>query len=631
MSIKDNKQQSGQSAMEAAFKKAGETEQATQSTEGRGPGGQQKVRSGIIGANARIRRSISRQGTGKNIAAYQEAFQEILKKEGADEIKFFAVEKDGYGLPFSLILACSQIENTVAVSTLVLEESGEPLAPRQNNINGTNVEVERVPGDIQSDRLWAIVQEVLSGHFDAGVTLHEAGLIVIPRGLSHEDEPRLHNVVFDVSNSNIGLLDRVLGGIEEKYTVALWDPQNETVSARLDFMATSTETGVGEIVRSDIQVAMKATSNQGGHDEGWGQQQLMISEVTGYMDLIYVAPPSQQNVFGQPMGQPQQQGPWGQQAAPATQCYLPRFIMTGITHGLDSVSLELQLQGLASAAVLDEDHNWARAFLPNYNIKGTDMHDIGAVKYECPALADVEVDTKSADFTPQTLLQLLGVAVHPNMVYSMDIAEAGPMSWVQHIFIDAACGNPKAIEAIVNAADTLTNGNFSNMFKGKQLFTGDVTRIHNGYYVDAEGNKKDLREIDYLAMLNLQGGSDLQVVTDYVDTFTATNVPEDFRLQRRLNILRGLLGEGSVFVSGYSRRVDFTSDFIMTLAAACAAAGANVRPEGIYQDMTTGTRPATNYQRFASQGNQHSGMFNQQNQFGGRGNQYQKMNARTTW
>ena len=132
-------------------------------------------------------------------------------------------------------------------------------------------------------------------------------------------------------------------------------------------------------------------------------------------------------------------------------------------------------------------------------------------------------------------------------------------------------------------------------------------------------------------MLNLQGGSDLQVVTDYVDTFTATNVPEDFRLQRRLNILRGLLGEGSVFVSGYSRRVDFTSDFIMTLAAACAAAGANVRPEGIYQDMTTGTRPATNYQRFASQGNQHSGMFNQQNQFGGRGNQYQNMNARTTW
>lgn len=629
MSITDKKDNAGTNQMAAAFKDAGmQTEQATQDAAGQGSA--QAKRAGILGANSRIRRSISRQGTGKNIAAYQEAFQNIIKKEGADEIKFIAVEKDGYGLPYSLILACTKVDTAIAVSTIVLEGSGEPLAPRTNNINGTNVEVERVAGDIQTDKLWGIIQNVLEGHVDAGCTLHEAGLNVIPRDLSHEDEPRLHNVVFDVSNSNLGLLDRVLGGIEEKYSVALWDGANETVSARLDFMATSTETGTGDIVRSDIQVTMKATANTGGQDEGWGQQQLMVSEVTGFMDLIYVTPPSQQNVFGQP-AQVQQQAPgWGQQAAPATQCYLPRFVMTSISHGLDSLSLELQLQGLASAAVLDEDHNWARAFLPNYNIKGTDMHDIGAVKYECPALADVEVDTKAADFTPQTLLQLLGVAVHPNMVYSMDIAEAGPMSWVQHIMIDAACGNQKAVNAIIESADVLTNGNFSNMFKGKQMFTGDVTRIHNGYYVDVEGNKKDLREIDYLAMLNLQGAADMQVVTDYVDTFTATSIPEDMRLQRRLSILRGLLGEGQVVVTGYSRRVDFTSDFILTLAAACAAAGANVRPEGIHQDMNTGTRPATNYQRFASQGGQHSGMFNQQNQFGNR-NQYATTTARTTW
>jgi hypothetical protein len=627
--ITENK---NENSMSAAFKTAKTNPGTTEQTASANAASQPNApRVGVLGANSRLKRSISRQGTGKNIAAYLTAFQAILEKEGAEDVKFIAVEKEAYGLPYSVILGCTQIENAVAVSTILLEGSGENLAPRQNNINGTTVEVDRVAGDIQSDKLWEIVADVLAGHFTDGVRLYEAGLIVMPRELSHEDEPRLHNVIFDITNSNIGLLDRTLGGIEEKYSVKMMNPDTETVSARLDFMASSTETGTGEIVRSDIQVCMKATSNQGGNDEGWGQQQVMIAETTGFMDLVYVAPPQAQNAFGQAMANQPQAQAWGAQTQSITQCYMPRFVITSITHGMDNVSLELQLQGLANAAILDEDHNWARAFLPNYNVKGVDIHDIGAVKFECPALADVDVDTKAADFTPALMLQLLGVAVHPNMIYSIDIAEAGPMSWVQHIFIDAASGNSKAIEAIFEAADNLTNGNFSNLFKGKQLFTGDITRVHNGYYIDQDGNKKDLREIDYLAMLNLQGTSDMQVVTDYVDTFTATNVPEDLRLQRRLTILRGLLGEGNVFMTGYSRRVDITADAILTLAQACAAAGANVKPEGIYQDMSTGTRPSTNYQRYASQGGQQSGMFNQQNQFAGSRGGYQNNNQRTKW
>lgn len=627
MSIKDKAQT--ENSMSQAFKTA-KTNEAPEAGQAKGQAQMNSApRAGILGANARLKRSISRTGTGKNIMLYMNAFQSIVEKEAADTVKFIAVEKDSYGLPYSLILACTQIDAAVAVSTILLKGSGESLAPRQNNIHGTQVEIERVPGDIQSDKLWTIIVDVCAGHFQTGVSLHEAGLVVIPSELSHEDEPRLHNVVFDVTNSNIGLLDRTLGGIEEKYTVGLWDPQNETVSARLDFMSSSSETGTGEIVRSDVQIGMKATSNQGGNEEGWGQQQLMIAEVTGYMDLIYTAPPQAQNAFGQPTGGQVAAGPWGQQQV-ATQCYIPRFVMTGVTHGMDNVSLELQLQGIANVAILDEDHNWARAFLPNFTSKGLDIHDIGAVKYECPALADVDVDTKAADFTPAMLLQLLGVAVHPNLVYSMDIAEAGPMSWVQHIFIDAASGNPRAIDAIFEAADTLTKGNFSNLYKGQPLFSGDINRVHNGYYIDADGNKKDLREIDYLAMLNLQGQGDMQAVTDYVDTFTATNIPEDLRLQRRLNILRGQLGEQNVHVTGYSRRIDWCAEAILALAKACAAAGAVVRPEGVYTDMSTGTRPTTNYQRYASQGGQSSGMFNQQNQFGNRQG-YQNANARTVW
>jgi hypothetical protein len=633
MSITDNNANQENSPMQDAFKKATATAKAADTSSVQS-GSQPTQRAGLIGQSSRLKRAISRKSTGKNLSTFVKALQDILdSQDGADALKFVPVDRAGLGLPYSMILAYSTVpeSNAVAVSAIVLEESGDPLAPRISNISGVNVEVEQVAGDIQTDRLWGIITEVLSGTFPQGAQLHEAGVVVIPRGFSHEDEPRLHNILFDVSNSNIGLLDRVLGGVEEKYSVSSWDSKTETVSARLDFLGSSVEGGTGEITRADVQITMKVTANQGNQqDEAWGQQSLMIAETTGYMDLIYTAPPAAQNSFGQPIAQaaPQQ---WGTQQAPSTQCYLPRFVMTGVTHGIDCVSLELQLQGLANAAILDEEHNWARAFLPNYNVKGSDMHDIGAVKYECPALADVEVDTKSADFTPSMLLQLLGVAVHPNLIYSMDIAEAGPMSWVQHILIDAASGNQKAIETLVAAADGMTNGNFSNLFQGTALFTGDVTRIHNGYYIDADGNQKDLREIDYLAMLNLQGSGDMQVVTDYVDTFTNTSVAEDARLQRRLTILRAQLGEQNVHVTGYSRRIDFTSDFILTLAKAMAAAGANVRPEGIYQDMTTGTRPTTNYQRFASQGNQHSGMFNQQTQFGGRGNGYQTNQIRTKW
>jgi len=590
-------------AMKDAFEKHGKKKQGNQgyTREQQGP-------IGLIASQSALGCGVSRTGNGEVLNSMVSALNECADKESF-KIKLLPVERTTYNLPFSLILAATEADNGghVAISTLILEGTGEDLGSREETVaNNRKVPVKLTPGDLQSDSLWKICAEAAHGHFKNGATLHESGVIVIPRTLSVEDTPRLHSIIFDVAQSNSGILVRRTGLQQRAYSVDLWNPEKEQVSIKLGFHKSSTETGTGQIIRSDIQVDMRATTrNDGGTMDILTNNSLNVSTVTGYVDLAYEGVPQQQSAWGVPIA-PQQQAGFGtpQTTAAPTACFVPRFVITNLDTGLNTVSTELHLQGLASCAILEEEFNFAKTFLPTEVGGVKSLHDIEGLQYDCPALAEFDIPAAS-NRTPQDLLQILSVAVHPNLIYSMDIEEAGAKSWVENIFLDAASGSKRALNEIYNSANVLTGGNFK--YEG-QFFIPGTTRIHNGYYIDNNGDKKDLREIDSLAMYNRVGETEPQAARDFADTFIDTVNSEAEVMRRREDILRAVIGD-SVVITGYSRRINIHGDAINALAAACRAGGAVVIPDNIHRDMGVGSRPSANFSQYSRTQAQPSGLF----------------------
>lgn len=635
MGIKDGQN----SAMSDAFKKASETAQQTEAPQAEQGQAQTKTteqpqgRFGLSRLNQALRRPMRRTGAGEITGKYLKGLMEARASENEsnegslENLKLTTLDN---GLPYSVIVLHMGFEQTAAAVSLVVEGSGQPLSPRVNNINGNQVEVEQVAGDLQSDYLWNRVRDAVSPGYENTVKLYDAGVIVIPRDMSPEDEPRMHSLLFDAVTALFGVIERAMGGIGEVFNVGMISTGNEVIEAKVEFNPGQTETTTGEVVRSDIAIQLAGTVNNGGQQgEAWAQEKVVLTDLTGYIDLVYEAPAAAAtNAWGQPVQQ-NQQG-WGAQAEPSKACYLPRFVMTGLTHATDAVTLEMQIAGMMTSTLMLTDHLWARTFMPVYGKQGTDLHDIAAVKHECKAFEGMtDVDTKAEGFTPAHLMQLLQMSVIPTLIYSLDVPEAGSQTWVQSAFVAAAQGNQDAMNAILNAANNFTKGEFAKIWDGSPVFNSTVTRVHNGYYVDADGQKRDIRDIDYLAMLNLVGDRDMQAVIDYADTFTNTQVPEDMRLQRRLQILKGILGE--VHVTGYSRRVDVSAKFLLAVAQAAQNAGANIRPVGVYNEFAAGTRPSGNFGRFAADaGVNGSPVFNY-NQGGFNRNTFAQQNARTIW
>lgn len=115
------------------------------------------------------------------------------------------------------------------------------------------------------------------------------------------------------------------------------------------------------------------------------------------------------------------------------------------------------------------------------------------------------------------------------------------------------------------------------------------------------GHKRDLREIDYLALANQMGPKgDMSIVRDFADTYDRTDVPIELRLEKRERIYQAIFGS-NFKIKGYARRVTFNPHFIEALQASCEAAGLIVRPGNISTDYgKLGVRGNINASQYAT-------------------------------
>lgn len=515
------------------------------------------------------------------------------------------------GIALATLLLCHVVQHSgeyhVGVYAMVVEASGDSKIPSGYvNIGNLSVEVERVSGDTINRELWEKVVLFLRDQYGPKAIFHDAGALVLPNELSPDDMDRLYQTTFTAIQALYTVLEGTV--IAQAAPISVKMTEGATITATLDPNPPELFNAVGAPVRNDMSVTVRAASantNQASLHEA----ALDLTIVNGYMDLIYQKPvmPPVVNPY----------------VAIPSQHYYPRFVITNLDSRVRAITLELWLLALASAPLIGRQWAWTSAFLPRYTDgSGPDLRDIGAIGFEInptndPQAVPERIPTKSDSFSRKDLFDLLQRWFHEEVVYSLDVEEAGPMTWLTQTFIAAANGNAEAQRAIIEAANNLTNGRFAQLWNGGDIAQDDQNRIHLGTYADTQGRKRDIRDLGYLGMLNLIGEKDKPAFDEYISTFERTDQPLELRMSTRAKILNAVTRQQFV-LKGYARRITFTSAFIGTLDAAIQAAGLVIRPNNVQVLEGQGaTRGNFNAQQFAVPNVVGAGTFSyQQPQYG---------------
>lgn len=610
-------------AFDAAYQEAattapsgGATEAKVEEKVAKSSSGEYTGRKGVLSMNTTLGRPMGRKSTGEVIIAYQEAFNDVIKKNFKEnfEDKFKLVPFEatpGTGNVYGAFLVCFQAQvkghRHIAVYTLIIEESGpDRLSNKTVPIGDRTVQVIVTPGDVFNNNFWNGIQSHIKSISGAAVNVHDAGVMVIPREMSASDTESVRKCIYNATQATFTVMDSIAGGVEEPFTVDWLKQDGGQTMARLEYNPGPAESATGEPIRSDCRVALQyklPNTNINSFEESID---LGISET--FTQLI-LSPP--------PLPAPGQ--------VPETRSYVPQVVITKLDTAHDAITMELILLAMAQTTLLSSNMAWAGCFKPTGMVKGRDIRDIGALGYQLSAMAapdqpPVKIDTKRKDFDDRKLWEFIRDNIRDVLEYAIDIEEVGELTWLKHAFsavaIDpnnqdqnAARAAENAYQVIINAANNLTNGHFSKRFPGGPITIYTGNRIHLGYYTDNNGVRRDIRDIDMIAMLNMAAPENMGDVWKFMETYDMVNVPSNIRMEDRANIIKSYVA--SAVFKGYARRYIINGAFLTALAQSCFDAGLVIRPENLIQDFTgTGIRGVANAGQYGVQGGNLGGLFN---------------------
>lgn len=576
-----------QNTMGEAFARAGAEQAAPQQPRAQS---QQRKKS-IFDLNTRFNAPVSRYRTNEVVEAYRKALEEEFKAsmdaEFSENFNIHVLDNSTTNMPVSAILITYGMNNNnqdhLAVFTLAIEPVGLKLNDITLAYNGQNITIDATVGDVFEAGLRDAVVQFLAGQYGSKTLIYRAGEMVLPSELKADDVEHIHRVFHAATTALDTVMTNEVTGTSVVFSAS--DLDGHVITATVLNEPSKVDTATGLPVRSDLAIVVRGQP-MGGQNGLLGERIVNLTRVDGFVDLVWTgAPTPVANIYGQQMPVP-------------TQRYAPRYVITRSDTELDSITPEMALFSLSSSVLMAQAKGWSAAFLQRfggYKLGGkTDLKDLGAVGYEVnlsgdPNALPAMIDTKSPSFSRANLAELIAATIVDQPIFSMDIEETGELSWMNQLFIAAANGNQPAYNAIITAANNLTNNCFSQVWDNSQIARDDSNRIHLGYYVDGD-ELRDVREIDYLAILNLFGEKDLDVVKDWASTYDAVQVPLEIRLDRRARILKNLLP--GVKIKGYARRITFFPKFIIALQKAIHMAGLSVRPENMVMEFGQGQRVA---------------------------------------
>lgn len=528
----------------------------------------------VADLNRRATGRMNRAGTSDALARFKNVFKEIIDKEGIRDFDVIAIDKAVTKLKASIIAVTMTTDTEVAFFSFIVGSSASTLQPRIVKENAQEYELPFTPGDMyhyENGRV--LVERViqsLKSTMGSDKQYLDGGAAVLPSELDADDVVRVRNTLYYAVNA----LDSLLGNIEP---ISIGDYAGNYFGVRVEMGAGTAESATGLPIRRTFAIDMHAAEQNSGSGSLVEETGMPLSKVTGYVDLQYTGPIPIPQQFGAPLM--------------STQIFAPRIIITGTQPLLQAVTPELQLLSLATSTLLLNRNAYLNALAPRYS-GSADIHSLNGLKHDL----DAEVGADSPDFN---VFEFAQHYVHNQPSFVLHIADCDELSWILQMFSDAAAGVVEASDQIVAASNALTGDLFGRKFgKGPIAYLED-DRVIMGYFTDTQGRKVDLREIDYLAVLNLLGDDPegRSKAFAFGDTFDPNKGGLAARLSQRIAILSDVL-QGQLTITGYARPVVLDPDFLISLWEAITDTGIQITQENIldaYRNETRGYVGALNH------------------------------------
>ena len=479
----------------------------------------------------------------------------------------------------SLVVAVKNKEiapNTIAYHILLLEATGEKLKSIYENIGGVQTEIIHVTSDALDDNLLALAARKIKQAFPNDTAILVDGCVV-PATFNPEDRSAVHKLALnaglacttEIQLRTPSFKDFNLASVLHESTMAIDVAFNRQQMANV----------VGDPMRSDVLINFNSTKISDKRQASrfsivnTGDRQVTVAEAAGFTDLVW-APVNQAAAYN-----PYQ--PVNPALATQTQSFAARFVLTNLASDFSYTPSVIWL-ALATALSLRDDNNWIQGFRPTPgSANGVDLTDIGAINI--PANLErnqsgygERINTKSDDFKDVDLGQFIAATVRQGLMISLDCPEVGPQSWYTSVFAAAAKGSNAAYNALYEAANNLTNGLFERYFQhGASMFVDTNNRVHLGTWIDNTGAKRDIRDIDMVAVCNLAGDRNPGLIAQWSNTFLLNTNPLQ-RFDERRKLISALTNETAVF-TGAAQRVTFSAQVLEALSRGIRESGLPVR------------------------------------------------------
>lgn len=523
----------------------------------------------LLNADRNSARLMERESVSASLSKYQLALEEVGRE---DDImrqdanwRIIALDGSKSNLFISALIYTYEIEKTVIGFAMSVASTWRPSQdvrqvqiPTLPNQPPQQCDIPLVAGDVWNlnPRYRDVVISAIEANYP-GRNVGIAGHFTIPAETSDQDKVTLRRIMFRAHEAVGSAFEKV--GIRSASTAsALITFQNVSPEEQLSIGAhvkqPDSVNTFGLPNREDIRIEVNVSSRRQKDNFLDERQQISISRLGGYLDIIDMGPNNQTQTFGQPLVNPNAR-------------FAPQFVITKIDSGLKFVTLETLLAGLGASYTLVEDSRWISAIRPDYGIEeDADTRNIGALT---TLIADStsstglmgKTATHTSDFNLFDFCHSLFKA--DQFSVAIDVEEAGEMTHITKLFVDAANGSAQAQKEIFDACNVLTGDRFGMHFQpGMNMFANVGMRIPLGYYKEAGSDKlQDLRNIDFLSLLNK---TDLETVKRWNQSNNSM-VDSTLRLDEKVRIINTYY-QSNAKINNYAIRLYINPDFIVALA-----------------------------------------------------------------
>lgn len=494
----------------------------------------------------------------------------------------------------------------IAHHTLLLGATSTAPATQEMTTDGkSGLRYTRViiPGDAYDAPMQARVKAAVSQEYPNHILI-DAESSAVPASLNLSNESAVRNLVSNATQAAETLLRAVVS--DKHYTITPESVAGVTYRTEIKSSHMPMTALDGEPIRSDLVLEMSAVRNARNNDGtvfsfNDAAQRNLISQITGYIDIISTPPTSQPMMGG--FGFP------GQMSAEHLRFVTPRFVVTNLDTPDQDGGLAVTLQALGTLQLLQNNQLWKSALIKQYKdgmqnpAGGVFLRDLSVLGLEAPVAAAPMGMVATEQPRPQRwplsnqvvnevmVRSLIDTYFHDNIMFSLDVAVSGTSTWQTSVFVAAARGDAVAIAEIFAAADELTNGKFSPLYRQacggtmQNPFFNDNMYVDLGHYWTQSG-MRDRRDVDYLAVSNSYSDKELDTINDWSNLQANSDIDAMFRLSEQRKIADSLFADS--VITGRAVRITTNPVFMHVLAQAQAAAGLNYAADiGIAQPQST--------------------------------------------